>query len=237
MTPEEIKDFFSKPENKDTFAAVAATMGFEEVTGLKENQTKLQMSVHEKTKKIAELQKNYEDAKKMLDEMTANGISDSSGQTAGSKDKIADYERKLKKISDDLEAERKARQESESKYNIATIRNKLSEAFSSPELDIDPVYHSFLMDTYTGKARLEVIDGKESVIINDGELGSPVQEHFKKFITTDLGQRFKRVPVNTGAGASGHKTNGAGTKTIKRADWEAITDPAHKSEMAKFVVE
>jgi hypothetical protein len=79
------------------------------------------------------------------------------------------------------------------------------------------------MDTYTGKARLEVIDGKESVIINDGELGSPVQDHFKKFITTDLGQRFKRVPVNTGAGASGHKTSQSSGKTLKQEAFDSLS--------------
>jgi regulator of replication initiation timing len=229
MTIDELKEFMKDEKNAEAFKELAKAVGYEtpeDINGLlKKNQ--------ELILKHKKLREENETIKKTLDEIDMDEYLElkkkveSSGKAS---DELTKLQRDLKKISDDLEKERKARSESEGFLNRTLTENALIEALDSN--GFDSKHKDLLKSAFLGKARIEMEENNRSVVLENGDgLGLPAKEFFKQFAQSENGKVYLRQPDNKGTGASGFSGTG-GAKIMKRDQYEKL-DPLEKSALIK----
>jgi regulator of replication initiation timing len=229
MTIDELKEFLKDPKNADAFKELVKAIGYEtpeEINGLlKKNQ--------ELIAKQKKLREENEIIKKTLDEIDMDEYVElkkkveSSGKAS---DELTKLQRDLKKVSEDLEKERKGRSESESFLNRTLTENALIEALDAN--GFDSKHKELLKSAFLGKARIEIEENNRNVVLENGDgLGLPAKEFFKKFAESETGKVYLRQPESKGAGASGFSGAG-GAKIMKRDQYEKL-DPLEKSALIK----
>lgn len=79
-------------------------------------------------------------------------------------------------------------------------------------------------------------DGK-IVVMDGGEVSTVTPEKFFKEVYPDQQPKFYKPTGAGGSGAQGGTTNSKSTKTIKRSEWDALTQPERDAKVAdKYVV-
>jgi hypothetical protein len=221
----ELEEFLSKPENAEAFKSFVKPLGFEtpdDISGLKAKNTELIL----KNKKI---QENYENQKKILDDIDLEEYH-TLRDKASSNPKDTDIQRKLKKFEEDNRKISDAMSALENEYH-GTLKSAEIEKALAP---FDDKYRELLVSAFQNKSRVEILDGKRSVIIDDGDgLGLPASEYFSKFAQSEKGKAYLKTPVNAGAQSRSVNSQGAGKQTILRKQFDAITDPKEKVAIGK----
>jgi len=194
ITAEELKEFFSDEKNLPVFKEFATALNFkseEEVKGL----------IDKKDELLGQLRKvkdERESLKKRLDEIDIDEYIELKNSKAKNSDKDNDLSRKLEKLNAELEAERKARAETEAEYNNTLISQALTAEIADK---FDPAHRAILTEAFLRKAKIENENGKKTVVIDDGKYGLPVNEFFKSFAESEQGKPYLIKPVNSGAGS------------------------------------
>ena len=194
MTPEEFKEFMKDEKNHGVFKEIVSALGYkseEEVKGL----------IDKKDELLGQLRKvkdERESLKKRLDEIDIDEYIELKNSKAKNSDKDNDLSRKLEKLNAELEAERKARAETEAEYNNTLISQALTAEIADK---FDPAHRAILTEAFLRKAKIENENGKKTVVIDDGKYGLPVNEFFKSFAESEQGKPYLIKPVNTGAGS------------------------------------
>lgn len=194
MTPEEFKEFMQDEKNQETFKGIVSAMGYkseEEIKGLLDKKDEL-------LGQLRKVKDERESLKKRLDEIDIDEYIDLKNSKAKNSDKDNDLSRKLEKLTAELEAERKARTETEAEYNNTLISQALTAEIADK---FDPAHRAILTEAFLRKAKIENENGKKAVVIDDGKYGLPVNEFFKSFAESEQGKPYLIKPVNSGAGS------------------------------------
>lgn len=194
MTPEEFKEFMQDEKNQETFKGIVSAMGYkseEEIKGLLDKKDEL-------LGQLRKVKDERESLKKRLDEIDIDEYIDLKNSKAKNSDKDNDLSRKLEKLTAELEAERKARTETEAEYNNTLISQALTAEIADK---FDPAHRAILTEAFLRKAKIENENGKKTVVIDDGKYGLPVNEFFKSFAESEQGKPYLIKPVNSGAGS------------------------------------
>jgi hypothetical protein len=205
-TIEEIRDFLKDEKNAGAFKELVKGMGFEskeDIEGLKNNNQAL-------IKEKQSLKAKYEDTQKVLDTIDIdeyNELKSKSSKSGKDSDELTKYQRELKKATDALEKSLESRKNIESRFHKSLIEKNLSESLDAA--GFDPKHKEILKSAFQGKARIEVDNDIEKVIIDNGDgLGLPALDYFKQYAQSDFGKTYLKQPVNVGAGASGFHGSG-----------------------------
>jgi len=206
MNIEEVRDFLKDEKNAGAFKELVKGMGFEskeDIEGLKNNNQAL-------IKEKQTLKAKYEDMQKVLDTIDIdeyNELKSKSSKTGKESDELTKYQRELKKAMDALEKKSLESKSIESRYHKSLIERNLSESLDAA--GFDPKHKEILKSAFQGKARIEVDNDIEKVIIDNGDgLGLPANEYFKQYAQSDFGKTYLKQPENKGAGASGFHGSG-----------------------------
>lgn len=210
MTPEEFKEFLKDEKNQGVFKEIVSALGYkseEEIKGL----------IDKKDELLGQLRKvkdERENLKKRLDEIDIDEYIDLKNSKAKNSDKDNDLSRKLEKLNAELEAERKARTETEAEYNNTLISQALTAEIADK---FDPAHRAILTEAFLRKAKIENENGKKTVVIDDGKYGLPVNEFFKSFADSEQGKPYLIKPINAGAGSQ-PLSGGADKTSFKRSE-------------------
>ena len=194
MTPEEFKEFLKDEKNQGVFKEIVSALGYkseEEIKGLLDKKDEL-------LRQLRKVKDERESLKKRLDEIDIDEYIDLKNSKAKNSDKDNDLSRKLEKLNAELEAERKARTETEAEYNNTLISQALTAEIADK---FDPAHRAILTEAFLRKAKIENENGKKTVVIDDGKYGLPVNEFFKSFAESEQGKPYLIKPVNHGAGS------------------------------------
>lgn len=194
MTPEEFKEFLKDEKNQGVFKEIVSALGYkseEEIKGLLDKKDEL-------LRQLRKVKDERENLKKRLDEIDIDEYIDLKNSKAKNSDKDNDLSRKLEKLTAELEAERKARTETEAEYNNTLISQALTAEIADK---FDPAHRAILTEAFLRKAKIENENGKKTVVIDDGKYGLPVNEFFKSFAESEQGKPYLIKPVNHGAGS------------------------------------
>ena len=194
MTPEEFKEFLKDEKNQGVFKEIVSALGYkseEEIKGLLDKKDEL-------LRQLRKVKDERESLKKRLDEIDIDEYIDLKNSKAKNSDKDNDLSRKLEKLTAELEAERKARTETEAEYNNTLISQALTAEIADK---FDPAHRAILTEAFLRKAKIENENGKKTVVIDDGKYGLPVNEFFKSFAESEQGKPYLIKPVNHGAGS------------------------------------
>ncbi len=156
---------------------------------------------------------------------------------AGSEDTKAFYEAELKKATEAHAAELTKLQGERDSALAEASRYIANDEFSKAikDLNIRPELRDDLRDVLYARNKFErkTIDGEAKYL--NGESRN-VKDVLGAYLQTDAGKAYL-VNGNSGGGAGGSKTpNGAGGKTIKRADFDALEPAAQAQTIADKVV-
>lgn len=228
MTLEEFQEFLKDDGNRQVFIEVAKSIGFEsqeEIQGLRNKRDELLGTNKKMKEKIAE----YE---KMLDKIDIEEYNDlklkNDNKSQG--DEFSKLQREFKKLSETYEKVNSEKTALEAEYNNSIISSTISSILD--EVGIDPVHKGLLTTAYKGKAKIERDDSGRNVIIDDeGGLGLPAKEFFKKFVETETGKIYVRQPENRGASSGNIKPSGS-VKTMKLSDFNTMLPKDRASFMA-----
>jgi hypothetical protein len=211
----ELEEFLSKPENAEAFKSFVKPLGFEtpdDISGLKAKNTELIL----KNKKI---QENYENQKKILDDIDFEEYH-TLRDKASSNPKDTDIQRKLKKFEEDNRKMSDAMSALENEYH-GTLKSAEIEKALAP---FDDKHKELLVSAYRNKAKVEILDGKRTVIIDDGDgLGLPASEFFSKFAQSERAKPYLKTPVNAGAQSRSVNGQGAGMRTVTRKEHASMS--------------
>jgi hypothetical protein len=221
---EELTEFLKDDKNKIAFVDVIKNLGFytkedveNETTGLKNNNVRI---LDEKKK----LQKEFEEVKAKLEEIDLDEIAElkKGKQTKGKEsEEVENLKKQLKTIETKLkqkdESETALKKENENIFTSVRMNEAIDEKY-------DPSFKKLLISAYQQKAKINEVDGKKDVYIDDENLGFlSAKEFFNKFITTDEGKKFAYIPKNAGANSNQfNKTAGGGIRKMAQAEFEAL---------------
>lgn len=119
----------------------------------------------------------------------------------GKVDELSKLQRELKKLSDTLTAEQKAKSSLEQELNSNKIQATLLKAFA--DHNIDERFTKVLTDAIGTKAQVEVNESGRSVIIDNMD----VNDWFKQYVNGE-GQAFIKQPQNKGSNSAPVKGEG-----------------------------
>jgi len=225
MELKDLQEFIKDEKNAGTFKEMVKALGFEtpdEIKGLQKTNYELKS---EKKK----LQEDYISLQKKLDEVDEDDYAEykkSKSSGAGAKgDEISKFQRDLKKLTDQLNGEIQKNQKIETEYNESLKRQEINDALGI----FDSKDHELLRSAFLGKARIEVDNGRRSVVIDNGDgLGLSPKDYFQKYSETDTGKSYLRKPDNRGAGSQSFN-GGGGSKTMSRDSWEKMSPESRSS--------
>ena len=228
MELKDLQEFIKDEKNAGSFKEMVKALGFEtpdEIKGLQKTNFELKA---EKKK----LQEDYVSLKKSVDEIDMDDYTEykkSKSSGAGAKgDEINKFQRDLKKLTEQLNGEIQKNQKIETEYNESLKRQEISDALGIFNLKD----HDLLRSAFLGKARIEVDNGKRSVVIDNGDsLGLSPKEYFQKYSETETGKSYLRQPENRGAGSQSFN-GGGGSKTMSRTNFENMS-PADRMSAVK----
>ena len=113
----------------------------------------------------------------------------------GKTDELSKLQRELKKITDTLTAEQKAKSSLEQELNKNKVEATLLKSFN--DFNIDEKYTKILTDALAVKAKVEASESGRTVLIDDMD----AQDWFKSFVNGE-GSAFIKQPQNKGASSS-----------------------------------
>lgn len=231
MTPEEFQKALENPENKAMFDTVASALGYEkpeDIQGLKRNNAEL------KAEKIS-FQTKYNELQKMLDSDEYKSYIQSKESGTQPTQKQTDFEAKLKKLENDLNAERQSKNEILKRAQDRLIDSELSAAL---EANGYSQHKKVLQPILRGRAIVEESNGREMLVLKD-ENGLPYspQEFFKDvFPKTQLGADYKDQPINKGGGST-QLSGAGGAKRMPESEFNRLPPKEQARLMASKSVE
>lgn len=215
LTKEQVAEYLKTDEGKEEFKSIAKEFGFEDedsVKGLKDKNRELLG----KMKVIKSEKEKYESLLGDVDEDTilkALDLAKKGEDNADDKTKreIEQYKLQAEKYNNELQALKV-------KANNRAIEAELSRSFVAN--NIDPLHHDILTSAIKSKLKVEEVDGKESIIYDDGLYGKPFDEYMGEFVKGS-GQAYIKKPAN--AGSNSHSMSGGASSVYTREDLKDST--------------
>lgn len=225
ITKEDLQEFIQDEANKELFEEIAKVAGYESqeaITGLKNKNYEL-LSKMKKSKEERDI------IQKQLDNIDIDGYNEYVNKSSSGKADENKANRDLLRLQEQLKQTVENNSKLESELNNNIINSRLSSIFD--EIGIDPKHKSLLTSAYLSKAKVEIDDNTRQVVINNGDgLELPAKDYFTQWSDTDQGREYLRKQDNNGANS--RSFNKAGSRTIKKADFDRLT-PSEKMKAVK----
>jgi len=227
MELKDLQEFIKDEKNAGSFKEMVKALGFETPDDIKELKTKNNEVILRNKK----LQEDYVTLKKSVDEVDMEEYSELKKQkeSSGSKgtDEVQKLKRDLQKVTDLLNNKSKSEEKVNQELNETLIKTEIINNLGLH--NFDNKYYETILPYFLGKARVEVDNGKRSVVIDNGDgSGLSPKEYFQKYSETDTGKSYLRQPDNRGAGSQSFN-GGGGSKTMSRDSWEKMSPESRSS--------
>lgn len=199
--------------NDDDDKALVQNLIDEAVQGLKANNSRLQ----------AEVKKAREG--RQIDPAEVEKLEDRIEELQG---KLTASEKQIKQASKDFEATVKQLEAETGFTHKLLAENGIVSALTAAGVS-DPAFLEASKAMLLPNVKVVADGDSRKAMFGDKDVAEAVNE----WAASDVGKRFVSAPANGGGGAPGGAGNGAGAKSITRAQFEAITDPAAKADAAR----